>query len=84
MKIKIPENELDEPVTKRFLIENEFITRKTLEEILDIRFEKHSREFRQYLETLMEHQMHQLQVFMEHLDDRYVLRKEWELSRIKS
>ena len=71
----------------------ELVTKGFLEDCFDIRFEELSKkltkeitteisaDFRQHLDSLMEHQMHQLEVLMEQMDDRYVLRREWESAR---
>ena len=91
---KLTPKQRNELVTKGslsdFLVGNEYITRKILEDTLnkklepyvtkdylDQRLKEQSSEFLQRLESLMEHQMNQLQIFMEQMDERYVLRKEW-------
>ena len=92
MKKKLSQKERGEVVTKGFLIGNKYVTLKTLDEIMDPK-NRITREqvqnklnlmkddSRQYLEALMEHQMNQLQTLIEQMDERYVLRKEWEMSR---
>lgn len=67
---KISQKERGEVVTKGFL-----------KDYLDIRLKEQTLDFKQHLESLMEHQMHQLEILMEQMDDRYVLRKEWEAIR---
>ena len=92
MKREISQKEREEFVTRGFLIDQKYLTLKTLEEIMDPknrvtkeslekRLELLSSDFRQHLETLMEHQMNQLQILMEQMDDRYVLRREWNSAR---
>ncbi len=60
-------------ITKDYLESRNYITKDYFED----RLTKQSAEFRQYIESLMEHQVHQLQVLIEQMDDRYVLRREW-------
>jgi hypothetical protein len=87
MGIKISKKEREELVTKGFLIDNKYLTIRTLDEILDpknritqeqldTKINLLREDARQHLEALMEHRMHQLQVLMEQIDARYVLRKE--------
>ena len=92
MKKKLSQKEREEVVTKGFLSDyldsknyitkdyldsKNYITKDYLEDYLDMRFKKQTLEFKQYLDSLMEHQMHQLQILMEQMDERYVLRREW-------
>lgn len=70
---KLTSKQRNEPVTKGFLIDNGYVTK----DYLDKKLKEQSRDFRQHLESLMEHQMDQLQIFMEQMDERYVLRREW-------
>ncbi len=92
MKRKMSPKEREEVVTKGFLIDQKYLTLKTLEEIMDPKnrvtkesLEKRlallSSDFRQHLETLMEHQINQLQILMEQMDERYILRREWDSAR---
>lgn len=85
---KLSSKERGEVVTRGFLIDNKYLTLKTLDEIMDPKnritreqvenkLKLLSDDARQYLETLMEHQMNQLQILMEQMDERYVLRREW-------
>ncbi len=89
---KLSQKEREEVLTKGFLIDNKYLTLRTLDEIMDPknRITKEQLESklkllkddaRQHIESLMEHQMHQLQVLMEQMDERYVLRKEWEAAQ---
>lgn len=64
-------------ITKDYLDSKNYITKDYFEEGLN----KQSADFRQHLESLMEHQMDQLQVFMEQMDNRYVLRREWNAAK---
>lgn len=73
-------------VTKDFLQEQNFVTKDFLldslgayatKDYLDIRLKEQTTDFKQYLDSLMEHQMHQLETLMEQMDERYVLRREW-------
>jgi len=77
-----------------YLDKKEYITRPVLEEILekklepyvtkdylDKRMKEQSADFRQHLDSLIEHHMNQLQIFMESMDERYVLRREWNMSK---
>lgn len=90
MKGEISQKEREEVVTKGFLSDyldsKNYITEDYLDkrleiyvtkDYLDVRLQEQTTEFKQYMEALMEHHMHQLQVFIEHMDDRYVLRREW-------
>lgn len=74
MKRIITEAERSETVNKGFLVDY-------LDEVLDSKLEEQLKHIDQRIETLMEHQVHQLQVILESLDDRYVLRQEWLASR---
>ncbi len=67
---KLSKKERGEIVTKGFL-EDYF------EDRLNIALEKQSKEFRQYIDTMIEYQLNSIQTFMENMDERYVLRKEW-------
>jgi hypothetical protein len=89
MKKKLSQKEREEVVTKGYLSdvleERNYITKDYFEEHLESTInkalEKQSKEFYQHMEALMEHQMNQLQVFMEHMDEQYVLRREWVAQR---
>lgn len=70
MNKKLSQKEREESVTKGFL-----------EEHLDIRFKEQTLDFKQHLDSLMEHQMHQLEILMEQMDERYVLRREWNIAQ---
>jgi hypothetical protein len=89
---KLTPKQRGEAVTKGFLVDNEYVTKSSLEEILenklkpyvtkdylDIKLREQSAEFRQHVESLMEHQINQIQIFMEQMDERYVLRREWKV-----
>ena len=67
---KLSKKEREEIVTKGFL-EDYF------EDRLNIALEKQSKEFRQYIDTMIEYQLNSIQTFMENMDERYVLRREW-------
>ena len=73
---KLSQKEREEVATKGFL-EDHYVTKY----YLDMRLKEQLLDFRQHLDTLMEHQMHQLQVLMEQMDERYVLRREWSASK---
>ena len=89
---KLTSKQRNEPVTKGFLVDHKYLTIKTLEELMDPKnyvtkesleqkLSLLSNESRQHLEALVEHQMHQLQIFMEQMDERYVLRRELKMFR---
>ncbi|MEY4440639.1 MAG: hypothetical protein RLY49_265 [Candidatus Parcubacteria bacterium] len=89
---KLTPKQRKEVVTKGFLFDNKYLTLKTLDEIMDPKnrvtreqveekLSLLSDDLRQHLEALMEHQMHQLQVLMEQMDERYVLRREWNMAK---
>lgn len=67
--------------TKKELNLDKYVTKEyyndTLEEIVSKRFKKQDTKNRGDIEALMEHHIHQLQVLLEGLDHRYVLRSEW-------
>ena len=75
---KLSKKEREEVVTKGYFHD-------TLEEVLDERFGKFRKEFRReinedfkkHIDVLMEHHRSQLEVILEGLDNRYVLRSEW-------
>jgi hypothetical protein len=89
MRKKLSQKERDEAVTKGFLEDyldevlesKNYITKDYFEERLESTItkalEKQSKDFYQHMDALIEHQLHSLQTFMESMDDRYVLRKEW-------
>lgn len=68
-------------ITKDYLDSQNYVTKDyfetRLESTINKALEKQSKEFYRHMEALMEHHMHSLQVFMENMDERYVLRKEW-------
>lgn len=70
---KLTPKQRNEVVTKGFLVDNGYLTK----DYLDQRLKEQSSEFLQRLEFLTKHQMNQLQIFMEQMDERYVLRKKW-------
>jgi len=59
----------------------ETVTKGYLNDYLDIRLKQQSQELRDHVDVLIEHQTHQLETFFEGLDDRYVLRREWEAAK---
>lgn len=69
---KLSQKEREEVATKGFL-EDHYVTK----DYLDMRLKELSLDFRQHLDSLMGHQMHQLEILIEQMDDRYVLRREW-------
>lgn len=72
---KLTPKQREEVVTKGFLYEQNFVTK----EYLDKKLKEQSAEFRHYIDTLIEHQLDQIQIFMEQMDERYVLRREWNI-----
>jgi hypothetical protein len=83
---KLTPKQREETVTKGFLYEQNFVTKEYLDkklepyvtkEYLDKKLKEQSAEFRQHIDTLIEHQLDQIQIFMEQMDKRYVLRREW-------
>ena len=67
----------------------ELVTKGYLNDCLDERFTEFKKEFRKeinedferHVGALIEHYIDQLQAMFEGLDDRYVLRKEWNLAK---
>jgi hypothetical protein len=97
MKKKLSQKEREETVTKGFLSDcledtvtkgflsdclKDYVTKDYLTETINNAMEKQAKDFYQHMDALMEHHMHMLQVFMENMDDRYVLRKEWLVHRV--
>lgn len=74
MSKKLSKKERGEVVTKGYYYD-------TLEEILNKRLSELRVEFRGDVETLMEHQTHQLQSIFEGFDERYVLKKELKVAQ---
>ncbi len=71
---KLSKKERGEIVTKGFL---EDYLNDVLEFTINNALEKQSKEFRQYIDTMIEYQLNSIQTFMENMDERYVLRREW-------
>jgi RNA binding exosome subunit len=78
MNKKLTKKESEEVVTKGYYHD-------TLDEILDVRFNKFRKEinkdFKFHIDSLMENYIDQLQALIEGFDDKYVLRKEWETAK---
>lgn len=75
------QKEREELVNKGYLEDVLESKNYVTKEYLDQRLIIQSQDFRQHLDSLMEHQMHQLQVFIEQMDERYVLRREWKMDQ---
>lgn len=81
--IKLNPNERGDLVTKGFLEDylddyfDEKLEPYVTKDYLDKKLKEQSSEFRQYIDTMIGYQIHQIQIFMEQMDERYVLRKEW-------
>lgn len=90
MSKKLSKKEREKVVTKGYLEDKDYVTKDYLDkkldnyvtkDYLDIRLNELSKEFKDYVSALIEHQTHQLQTFYEGFDNRYVLRKEWEAAK---
>lgn len=75
-----------EYVTNSYLKAQDYVTKSYLNEVLDKRFEEFRKEinkdFKYHIDVLIEHQKDQLQVLLEGLDNRYVLRSELRSDRV--
>jgi hypothetical protein len=67
---------LDEVLESKNYITKDYFEER-LESTINKALEKQSKDFYQHMDALIEQQLHSLQTFMETMDDRYVLRKEW-------
>ena len=70
------ESKLESKLEEKLESKN-YVTKEYLEDRLDKSLTKQSKDFYQHMEALIEHQLHSIQTFMESMDDRYVLRREW-------
>ena len=79
MNKKLSQKEREESVTKGFL--EDYLGIYVTKDYLDIRLKEQTLDFKQHLNSLMEHQMHQLEILMEQMDERYMLRREWNIAQ---